>query len=241
MRRVPGGDRPVHPVSEALGAGDTDDLGALAQLVGQLAAPRLVHGQPLAQLREVGDVIPHVLRADGHVGRDVDLGHQRLGPPRKRLPIRRPATSSARATSRPPKLTAFGTRPGTTLRLPSTIPPMACSATSCGDTCASGMLNRSALAISPHSVGTGPGHSTVTETPVPCSSSCTASEKVCTKAFVAEYTAMKGIGWNPAIEAILSTAPAPRSIIPGSAAWVSSISASELRTTSSLSRSTGRV
>src|ERR1700745_2675743 len=40
---------------------------------------------------------------------------------------------------------------------------------------------------------------------------------------------------------MLSTAPAPRSIMPGSAAWVSSISASELRTTSSLSRPIGQV
>src|SRR5271156_251442 len=52
---------------------------------------------------------------------------------------------------------------------------------------------------------------------------------------------MSGIGWNPAIDAMLSTAPAPRSTMPGSAAWVSSINASELRTTSSLSRSIGKV
>ncbi|CFS37997.1 Uncharacterised protein [Mycobacterium tuberculosis] len=52
------------------------------------------------------------------------------------------------------------------------------------------MLNRSALAISAHSVGTGPGHRAVTDTPVPCSSSCTASENVSTKALVAEYTAI---------------------------------------------------
>src|ERR1700739_3494106 len=103
---------------------------------------------------------------------------QRLGPPRKRLPIRIPGSNRVRGTNLPPILTALGTTPGTTLRLPDSIPPMASSATSCGATCARGMLKRSALAISPHSVGTGPGHKTVTETPVPCSSSWTASEKV---------------------------------------------------------------
>src|SRR5947209_3650151 len=40
---------------------------------------------------------------------------------------------------------------------------------------------------------------------------------------------------------MLSTAPAPRSTIPGRAAWVSSISVSELSTTSSVSRSSGNV
>ena len=59
-------------------------------------------------------------------------------------------------------------------------------------------------------------------------------------ALVAEYTAMQGIGWNPAIDAMFSTAPAPRSTMPGSAARVSSINASALRVTSSLSRSIGR-
>ncbi len=66
------------------------------------------------------------------------------------------------------------------------MPPIAASATSRGETCAIGMLNRSALAISAHSVGTGPGHRQVTDTPLPCSSSCTASENVCTNALVAE-------------------------------------------------------
>ena len=48
-----------------------------------------------------------------------------------------------------------------------------------------------------------------------------------------------GYGWNPAIEAMLSTAPTPRSTIPGRAAWVSSMSASALRVTSSRSRCIG--
>src|SRR6516225_4978377 len=52
---------------------------------------------------------------------------------------------------------------------------------------------------------------------------------------------MNGIGWNPAIEAMFITAPAPRSTMPGSAAWVSSVSARTLRVTSSLSRSSGNV
>src|SRR5947209_12209722 len=43
------------------------------------------------------------------------------------------------------------------------------------------------------------------------------------------------------MEAMFITAPAPRSTMPGSAAWVSSISASALRITSSLSRSSGNV
>src|SRR4051812_49374423 len=106
----------------------------------------------------------------------------------------------------PLALTTLGTTPGTTLRLPASIPSIAARATSRGETWARGMLNRSALAISAHSVGTGPGHNAVTETPVPCSSSETASENVSTNALVAEYTAMKGIGWKPAMDAMLSTA-----------------------------------
>ena len=81
---------------------------------------------------------------------------QRLGPPRNRLPIRTPGSSRLRGTYRPTVLTTLGTMPGTTLRLPAIMPPMAASATSRGETCATGMLNRSALAISAHSVGTGP-------------------------------------------------------------------------------------
>src|SRR5258708_13890309 len=102
---------------------------------------------------------------------------------------------------------ALGTTPGTTVRLPASIPPIAASATSRGETCARGMLNRSALAISAHSVGTGPGHRAVTDTPVPCSSSWTASENVSTKALDPAYTAISGIAWNPAIDTLLTTPP----------------------------------
>ncbi|CFE36017.1 Uncharacterised protein [Mycobacterium tuberculosis] len=106
------------------------------------------------------------------------------------MPIRIAGSSRLRGANLPLVLTNFGTMPGTTVRLPESIPAMAASATSCGETWARGMLNRSALAISAHSVGTGPGHRAVTDTPVPCSSSCTASENVSTKALVAEYTAI---------------------------------------------------
>src|SRR6202000_3270478 len=220
VRRVPFRHGPGHPVAHALGARHADDLGALGDLVGQLAAPPLVHHQPVAQIRQLGHVVPHLLGGHRHVGLDVNNGHrlrivaagiQRPGLPRNRFPIRIAGSNSVRGTYLPPVLTTFGTTPGTTLRLPASIPPIAASATSRGETCAIGMLNRSALAISAHSVGTGPGHNDVTDTPVPDSSSWTASEKVCTNALVAEYTAIKGIGWKPAIEAMFRHPPAPRS------------------------------
>src|ERR1700744_6539051 len=202
MRRIPRGHRPGHPVAEALGPRPSDDLHPFAQLGGQLAAPPFVHHEPIAQIRQVGDVVPHLLGAHRHVSVQVHGSHgtslttttglfaQRFGPPRNRLPIRIPGSSRLRGANRPPVLTSLGTTPGTTVRRPTSIPPIAASATSRGDTCAIGMLNRSAFAISAHSVGTGPGHRHVTDTPVPCNSSCTASENVWTKALVAEYTAM---------------------------------------------------
>ena len=64
-----------------------------------------------------------------HVGRQIHSGRQRLGPPRNRLPIRKPGNSRVRGRYLPPMLTALGTIPGTTLRFPSTIPSMAASAT----------------------------------------------------------------------------------------------------------------
>src|SRR5580693_4438813 len=190
VRRLPLGHRPRHPVAKALGTRHAHDLSSFAQLIGKLAAPSLVHHQPIAEIGQIGHALPHFLRAHRHVGREVHSGHQWRGPPRSRLPIRMPGSSRLRGTYLPPTLMALGTIPGTTLRLPASIPPIAASATSPGETCMSGILKRSALAISPHSVGTGPGHSTVTDTPVPFSSSWTASENVCTKALVAEYTAM---------------------------------------------------
>src|SRR5580693_7873870 len=171
VRRLPRGHRPRHPVAQALGACHAHDLGSFAQLVRHLATPSFVQHQPITQIGQIRDVIPHLLRAYRHVGGHVNGGHQRLGPPRNRLPIRIPGNNRVRGTNLPPILTALGTMPGTTLRLPASIPPIASSATSCGATCARGILKRSALAISPHSVGTGPGHNTVTDTPVPCSSS----------------------------------------------------------------------
>src|SRR5262249_2209211 len=154
------------------------DLGAFGDLVGQLAAPALVQDEPVAQVRQIGDVVPRVLRGHGHAGGQVNSGHQRLGPPRNRFPIRIAGRSRLRGTNLPLVLTTVGPTPGTTLRRPASTPPIAASATSDGETCTIERLNRSALAILAHSVGTGPGHSTVTDTPVPCSSSWRASENV---------------------------------------------------------------
>src|SRR5258708_1058299 len=65
-----------------------------------------------------------------------------------------------------------------------------------------------------------PGHSAVTFTPGPRTSSCTASVKLLTNAFVAEYVALKGPGWNPPIDDPLTSPPRLRSTMPASPARV---------------------
>jgi hypothetical protein len=57
------------------------------------------------------------------------------------------------------------------------------------------------------SVSVGPGHSASTRTPDPRVSCHRASLKDKTKALLAAYTAMLGIGWNAAVEATLMTRP----------------------------------
>ena len=78
--------------------------------------------------------------------------------------------------------------PGTTVRLPASMPSIACRATApasiqvkSGNFAAAS----SAPAASSNSVRVKPGHSEVTDTPVPASSEWTASEKECTNALVA--------------------------------------------------------
>src|SRR5690606_8418732 len=75
------------------------------------------------------------------------------------------------------------------------------------------------------SVRVKPGQSAVTWTPLAATSECRLSENAATYALVAPYVALPGDGANPAIDATFSTPPRPRSIMPGSAAWVSRTSA----------------
>src|SRR6266581_8531541 len=63
------------------------------------------------------------------------------------------------------------------------------------------------LATSWNSVWTGPGQSAVTITPQPHNSARSASEKLLTYALVAAYTAVPGIGRNPAEELTFKIAP----------------------------------
>ncbi|MCW2958440.1 MAG: hypothetical protein JWP18_1243 [Solirubrobacterales bacterium] len=95
-------------------------------------------------------------------------------------------------------------------------------------------------ATRPNSVATGPGESVVTDTPVPASSACSDSLKVCTNDFVAAYVAKPGKGWKAATLATFRIAPAPRSTIGHRKAPVSSWRASTLRRTICCSRSSGR-
>ena len=63
-----------------------------------------------------------------------------------------------------------------------------------------------------------PGHNAVTWTPDDRTSSCIASVKERTKAFVAEYVAFLGPGWKLAVDATLSRLPERRGTIASSAA-----------------------
>src|SRR6516164_6779462 len=76
VRRVPFRHRPRHPVAQAFGTRHAHDLDAFADLVGQLAAPPLVQDEPLAPVRQVRHVLPHVLWGHRHVGGHVDGGHR---------------------------------------------------------------------------------------------------------------------------------------------------------------------
>ena len=68
------------------------------------------------------------------------------------------------------------------------MPRTAAAATSSGGSLTKPGTSDSTLSVpatAPNSVGTGPGASTVHDTPVPASSACSASENDCTNAFVA--------------------------------------------------------
>ncbi len=129
---------------------------------------------------------------------------------------------------------AFVAVPGTTERRPRSIPRTAAAATSSGASetkPGTSDSTPSVPAISPNSVGTGPGASTVHETPLPASSAWSASENDWTNAFVAAYVAMPGTGWKAASDATLRIAPARRSTIGPRNARVSSWTAATLSCT----------
>ena len=88
------------------------------------------------------------------------------------------------------------------------------------------MINRDAPGILPrsaftkNSVSTVPGQISETRTPRPITSSRNASVNPTIANFVAQYPPIRAYPISPAIEAMLTMTPSPRSRIPGSAAWV---------------------
>lgn len=86
---------------------------------------------------------------------------------------------------------------------------------------------------------TGPGQSAVTVTPAPLTSWCRPSANTSAKLLAPAYSAFPGSGWKAAVDAVTSTAPAPRSTIPGSQRAVRSTTASVLTRVSSIRRSRG--